>query len=216
MNNIHKIILPLLCLTFYCCNSTKKTQAEIDKSEAMIEKSLIYVHSEEAKTRNYKIENETSIVKSLTIKINALNKPDISNSKDSIISICDNQLNRILKLKKEIESRHGITKNGELMIPRESKFINEIFLKEGKGKELKNSIKLTISKLITISNINELAITADSLPLQLNLFMEKQNKTWENYTFENMPAGAVEPILESFKNNIILTKILLLERLAAK
>jgi len=109
-------------------------------------------------------------------------------------------------------------KNNYNRLENEKKMMGQLVMKidQSNSNELRLNIQETIDKSMKIIIENQLKITREELPLKLNLFMEADGKSWEEYTFKDMPYSAIMPIFTKYKNDVILTKLLLLEELANK
>lgn len=197
------LILPLLFL-INC-----KQYREVRKAEKMVDQGVEYVNSPEAKTISSRIDNEKEISKNYIRRITETESNTKIESAKRIISVSDSLIETIEKIKFDLAKLH-VTKDDE----RSYKMINQYMIQEGNGLKFKEAISKSIDKMIKIALELGIAISADSLPLKIYNHMEKDGKTWEEYNFGYMPYGATKPIFEKLKNDAILSKLLVLEKIA--
>lgn len=210
---IKNIYLILFIVFLPCC---RQTISDIATAHKMVKDGMEYVNSPEAKNNFNRIENEKKMTGQLVMKIDQSNSNEIIKSKNVLLSNFDSLFSRIDKIIHTVEHNHGKDNNGEILNKRETKFVNQILLEHKMASELRLNIQETIDKSMKIIIENQLKITKEELPLKLNLFMEADGKSWEEYTFKDMPYSAIMPIFTKYKNDVILTKLLLLEELANK
>lgn len=210
---INSMLIFVIHLSLECCGQTK---SETAKAREMVEDGMKYVKSDEAKVISKKIANEKVLTKQLAIKIDESNSAQLISGKDEIISTSNTLINLIDGIIFTIEKAHGKDKNGEILNKRESTIVNKVMFDEKMATKLKFFIDKSIESTMKIISENQIQLVKEELPLKLNLFMETNGKTWEEYNFQNMPFGAVIPIFSKFKNDIILNKLLVLEELSKK
>jgi len=124
---------------------------------------------------------------------------------------------KFLKFTKElreeiIENAGGLDKNG---LPKEKDnkdIAQRVMLKSGKAELLKNQILETREKLLNLVDDDEVRQQiGKSIPLKINPIPENSDKkTWEHFTFQQMPVAAVLPILSKFQNDAKLTETTIL------
>ena len=185
---------------FISCSDKIK---EIDNAFKMVDKGLAAANAELEKTKYEKEE-----IDNLIVKIDSTKSASKIEAKERILDSTAKLFNIIDRLEKDLLELHP-NKADE----KSYKMINTYMIEKGNAKLLKEAISKSISDMIQISSSAKLNITAEILPIKLNHPMEINGKSWEEYNFRNMPYGATKPILAKFKNDIILTKILMLERL---
>ncbi|MFT6360098.1 MAG: gliding motility-associated protein GldM [Saprospiraceae bacterium] len=121
--------------------------------------------------------------------------------------------NYINELRAEIiEAAGGLDKNG-LPKQKDNKDISQrILLKNGRAEVLKGKIIETREQLLAL--VDNKAIRQEignNIPLKINPIPEDSDKrTWEQFTFQQMPVAAVLPILSKFQNDAKLTETTIL------
>lgn len=213
MKTINYIILSSL-LIVTSCNS--QVGQEIKKTKEIVEQIEKDLKTEESRLEQASITNHSQIEETLLKQISSSENSALIKDADFIISICDSLISDLEISRILVEEAHGLTSEGELKNKMETVFVNDIFIKQKKGIYLKNQIEHSSEKLLEISSKHKLEITKENIPIKLNLFMEKNNQTWENYNFNQMPAMGVMPMLGKFQKDIILTKLMMLEKMALK
>jgi len=208
-----KYILFLFAILFSSCigqmvYDVKKTYEIVDEMER-------YSQSEEALTKRERLINEKTLTLQYSDKIESSENSELINYRDLVLRLCETLLNNLEGSIQLIRQKHGTDPDGNLNDRWSSFHVNKIFIEDGRGKMIKLSIGQTIDQLIEGAMDIEIDLTADELPLKLNLFMEEEGKTWEEYFFKDMPAIATIPIFGKFKQDVTLTKLDLLERLAS-
>lgn len=196
----------------YC----RQTNSDFATAHKMVKDGMENADSPEAKNIYNRLENEKKMTGQLVMKIDQSNSNEIIKSKNVLLSNFDSLFSRIDKIIHTVEHNHGKDNNGEILNKRETKYVNKILLEHKMASELRLNIQETIDKSMKIIIENQLKITKEELPLKLNLFMEADGKSWEEYSFKDMPYSAIMPIFTKYKNDVILTKLLLLEELANK
>jgi len=165
---------------------------------------------------SYILNNEINFGNKLVKQIENSGSAEIIKSKEEVIKICDALKRTITMIEKLLIKRHGTDKKGVLKNKSERKHVNQIFIEEKNATKIKELIAASENRLIQISLDHKLGLANEDLPIKLNLSMEKKGQTWEQYTFQNMPALALLPIITKMKNDVILTELLMLEKLASK
>lgn len=212
MKKLNLCILILLETFVSIC--VGQTKPEDKKAEELIQDAMQNARSDESNQLFQKLEQEVKLTLDLTTKIDSSNSPILIQSKDTLLLICTNLISSLDESRELLETRHGKLAGGELKNKMDSKHVNHIFLEEGNALKIKFQIQNAISQIEGIGIKNSLNITSEDFPLQLNLFMEEDEKTWEEYIFKDMPAAAVLPLITKYRNDIILTKLMVLEQLA--
>jgi len=178
---LKNMYLFLFMVSLPCCRQTK---SDISTANKMVKDGMEYVDSPEAKNNNNRLENEKKMTGQLVMKIDQTNSKAIIKSKNDLLSNLDSLNIRIDKIIHTVEHNHGKDNNGEILNKRETKFVNQILLEHKMASELRLNIQETIDKSMKIIIENQLKITREELPLKLNLFMEADGKSWEEYTFK--------------------------------
>ena len=111
-----------------------------------------------------------------------------------------------------IEAAGGLDKNG-LPQQKDNKDISQrVLLKNGRAEVLKNKIIETREQLLAL--VDDAVVRqqiADNIPLKINPIPEgSDKKTWELFTFQQMPVAAVLPMLSKFQNDAKLTETTIL------
>ena len=169
----------------------------------MVEKGLAAANAHLEKTKNEKEE-----IDKLIFKIDSTKSALKIEAKERILDSTAKLFNVINRIEKDLLELHP-NKEDE----KSYKMINKYMIEKGNAKLFKEAISKSINDMIQISSSAKLNITKEILPIKLNLHMEVKGISWEEYNFSDMPYGATKPILAKFKNDIILTKILMLESL---
>lgn len=204
MTKYFKLII-LASLLFINCQQYK----EVSNAQKMVDQGLKYVNSPEAKSESDKIKNEKIISERYIRKI-AESKSSLKiESASTIILTFDSLVKYIEQVKLDLDQLH-VTKEDE----RSYNKVNKYMIEEGNGLRLKESIEETITKVLKIATELNIDISKDALPLKLYDYMKTNGKTWEEYIFDHMPYGATNPILEKYKNDAILSKLMVLEKMA--
>ena len=196
-----KPITIILSLIFFisCADKIK----EIDNAFKMVDKGLAA-----ANAQLEKMENEKEEFDKLIGKIDSTKSASKIEAKERILSSTAELLTEIERIEQDLLKLHPKEED-----EKSYKMINTYMIEKGNATVLKEAIAESISDMIQNSSSSKLNITKEILPLKLNLHMEAKDKTWEEYNFRDMPFGATKPIFAKFKNDIILTKILMLESL---
>jgi len=210
---INRIIVLVIVLSFECCGPPK---SEISNATKTVEDAKRYMNSDEAKNISDRIANEKVLSDQLAIIIDESQSALLIHSKNEIIEISTNLINLTEEIIVTIEETHGKDQNGEILNKSESKYVNQVMLDKKMATQLKLAINKNIESSMKIFSENQINITKEELPLSLNLFMETNDITWEEYIFQNMPFGAVMPVLLKYKNDVQLNKLFVLEELSKK
>ena len=211
---ILKYILVLTVLIVTSCKS--QVEKEIEKAHEIVEQAIQETSTKDWKDEQTHFDNVVVIENDLNIKINHSKDKMLIAGKDSVIAICNLLLSELKTSKTVLEEKHGLDTYGELNNKMETEYVNEIFLEQKRGQKIKVQIQHTISKLEEISNNLKLGITKEEIPLKLNLSMEKKGNSWENHIFKDMPAFGVMPIFQKYERDIVLTKLIILEKIEVK
>lgn len=121
--------------------------------------------------------------------------------------------NYVNELRSEIiEAAGGLDKNG-LPQQKDNKDISQrVLLKNGRAEVLKSKIIETRAQLLALVDDETIRQQiADNIPLKINPIPEDSDKkTWEQFTFQQMPVAAVLPMLSKFQNDAKLTETTIL------
>lgn len=93
-----------------------------------------------------------------------------------------------------------------------------LFLNEGRGAELRKKVEETRQRLLAL--VDEPAARqqlTERIPLKISaLPKDTDKKSWEQFTFQQMPVAAVVPILTKFQNDARVAETALLNHFAGK
>ena len=196
-----KLIIIILSIIFITSCSDKIK--EIDNAFKMVDKGLAAANAQLDKTKNEKEE-----IDKLLLKIDSTKSSTKIETKERILNSTAELLNEIDRIEQDLLKLHPEEED-----EKSYKMINTYMIEKGNARLFKEAISKSISDMIQISSSAKLNITTETLPIKLNLHMEAKGKTWEEYNFSGMPYGATKPIFAKFKNDITLTKLLMLQNL---
>lgn len=202
----------LLILILSCSRHVK----EIRDAYELINITTDDVDSEGSNTNYKSIKEITEERNQLSDEIKQSNSQDLIQIYKEVELICNKLKDILSESRKELIVRHGGFDNGRLNNSREIKFVNQLFISENRGKEMKESFLNAEAHLVQIISKSNLPINIDELPLKLNLHMEQNGELWEEYLFQNMPGNAVLPILGYLNYSVIETEILVFDNLSKK
>jgi|GEM_PF-3713104 len=197
-------------------SSCKGQIDEIERAHEIVEQAKQEIRTEEFQSKLRKIQNSENSKNSLIDQIENSESNELIRSKNQVLAISDS-LKKILTNSKELLiAKHGLDENGNIKNTTEVKHVNQLFIEENRAKEIKQEFIASEKKFMDMSSHYKLGLTNEDIPLQLNLFMEKEGKSWETYTFQDMPTMALLPIISKLNNDVILTELLMLEKLVSR
>lgn len=210
-------ILYLISILFLLVLSSCKGQIdEIKRAHEIVEQAKKEIQTEEFQSKHREIQNSENKKISLSEKIDNSGLENLIESKKRVMAI-SNSLKKILaNSKKLLTDKHGLDKNGNLRNKSEIQHVNQVFIEENRAKKIRDLFVDSEKEFLAISLQEELGLTNKDLPIKLNLFMEQEGKTWESYTFQDMPAMALLPIIRKLNNDVYLTELIMLEKLVSR
>lgn len=120
--------------------------------------------------------------------------------------------------KKLLEASGTNAETGDLENAGDQDVPTRLFVNEGLGKELAGKVDEYRSKFAGL-----LKDPADRKEIELGMALKldsipagSDKKTWEDYTFYNMPAQAVRTLLSKFKNDAVSTEAAVVDKLFSK
>lgn len=186
---------------------------EINRAHEIVEQAKQEIKSDEFQSEQRKIQNSVNTKTVLIKHIDNSESGELIKSKSQVLAIC-NSLKKILTNSKELLiAKHGLDEKGNLRNKSKVEHVNQLFIKENRATKIKDLIIASEKEFLNISSKHKLGLSGEDIPIKLNLFMEKEGQTWEGYTFQDMPAMALLPIIRKLNNDVILTELLMLEKL---
>lgn len=93
-----------------------------------------------------------------------------------------------------------------------------LFLNEGRGEDLRKKVEETRQKLLALVDEEDARKQlSERIPLKISaLPKDTDKKSWEQFTFQQMPVAAVVPILTKFQNDARVAETALLNHFASK
>lgn len=203
----------LMVLTLSCSSCVVKPISEIRETKNLLNQVKESTQSEEAGTERQSLVREEEIAQELINQIDKKNSEQLTNHCKQLLSICSQLIQLLDTSVVSLENRHGRDENGKLINWNELIYVNQIFITEGRGELIKTEILHSINMILEVLNHYETTIEKEDLPLKLHIEIEEKGISWEEYMFKDMPARAIVPILKKFRNDVVLTRILILEEL---
>ena len=189
--------------------------SDIKRANEIVDETERRAHSEEAIKQREKLNNENTLTLQYSDKIEDSENSKLITYRDLVLRLCETLFNELEGSIQLIQQNHGTDADGNLKNARTSFFVNKIFIEDGRAKMIKLSIGQTINQLIEGGQDVGIDLKSDKLPLKLNLSIVPEGKTWEEYFFKDMPPQAIIAVLRKWKNDVTLTKLDILERLAS-
>jgi len=117
-----------------------------------------------------------------------------------------------------LEQSGGLDKDGKPKGIRDKNTTTRLFVKEGKGNQLKEDFFQTRKNLFAlIEEESDRKRIAKNLPTTVGEFPEDSDKkTWAEYTFQQMPVAATLPLLTKFQNDIRVAETSILNHFFSK
>lgn len=204
------ILILIICLS--SCIGQSKT--DIEKAKELVKEAEAYVKTDEAINKQHRLNSEYQLTEELKTTIESKGIVDLKNSSDLAIRLSTDLIKILDSSVTILVDKQGRNSNGDIKDKMNPMNVNQIFIEEGRAKLIKSEIQKTIESYMTIVENHDLKITKSDLALQLNLFMVEKGKSWEEYTFKDMPAGHLLPIINKYRKDAVLVKIQVLEELA--
>lgn len=207
-----KVILGMIAIigTLNGC----KSQSDIEKAEEHVEMAYKALSQPNAKKALQIILNEKHLTDSLSRKIDSKGSKFLSEQKEIIISECSSLIDYTTDIYDRLLQKHKTSKSSSDKKLMHERFVNEIFFENNEGNKFRASIENLIIKSTEVNKICNIKIRPNELPIKINYEIAEDSKSWEETVFKDMPAGAVLPIINKFKKDAILTKVLILEEIS--
>jgi len=191
-----------------------KSQSDSDKAVKHVEMAYKAISQPDAKKTLQIIINEKHLTDSLSQSIDSKKSKKLSQQKENIIYECSSFIDYTTDLYKRLEQKHKTSKSSTDKKLMHERFVNELFFENTEGSKFRESIENLITKSIEVTKICDIKIGPNELPIKINYEIAEDGKSWEETVFRDMPAGAVLPIINKFKRDAILTKVLILEEIS--
>ena len=136
-----------------------------------------------------------------------------NNLRDSINIYSQNVEVKIDEIITELKSLHGVNDSGEILNKMDTIHVEQILLENGQASLLKQRLLETKLYFDRIVSNCSLSISEIEKPFTLNLSMEENGTSWEEYSFKGMPALGALPILKYYLTKLDETKLKLLSQL---
>ncbi len=210
---IEHYISILMCLTLTSC---KGQIDDINRAHEIVEQAKQEIRTEEFQSEQRKIQNSESTKNSFIEQIENSNSDELIKSKNEVLAISDSLKEILVNSKELLIAKHGLDENGNIKNESEIKHVNQVFIKENRAKKIKQQFIAFEKEFLDVLSHYKFGFTNEDIPLKLNLFMEKEGKSWEAYTFQDMPTMALLPVISKLNNDVILTELLILEKLVSR
>lgn len=191
-----------------------KSQSDRERAKEHVEMAYRALSQPDAKKTLQIILNEKHLTDSLSQNIDAKNSNLLSEQKEIIISECSIFIEYATDIHNRLLLKHKTSKSSIDKKLMHERFVNEMFLKDNEGSTFRNNIENLITKTLEVTKTCDLKIRYGEIPIKLNYDIAESGKNWEETVFKDMPAGAVLPIINKFKRDAILTKVLILEEIS--
>lgn len=191
-----------------------KSQSDRDRTKEQVEMAYKALSQPDAKKTLQIILNEKHLTDSLSQNIDAKNSNLLSKQKEILISECSIFIDYSTDIHNRLLEKHKTSESSIDKKLMHERFVNEMFIKENEGSTFRNNIENLITKTLEVTKACDLKIRFEDLPIKLNYDIAESGKSWEESVFMDMPAGAVLPIINKFKRDAILTKVLFLEEIS--
>lgn len=111
-----------------------------------------------------------------------------------------------------VDAAGGIEEDGLPKRKTDKDITTRLLVNEGKGDTLENQILKTREKLLAIiEEPSQRRLLATNMPLNVQPIPEgSDKKTWAQFTFQQMPVGAVLPILSKLQNDVRIAETAIL------
>jgi hypothetical protein len=190
------------------------SQSDIGQAVKNVETAYKALSQPDAKKTLQIILNEKHLTDSLSQNIDGKNSNVLSKQKEILITECSNFIDYATDIHNRIIEKHKTSKSSNDKKLMHERFVNEMFIENNEGSTFRNNIENLITKSHEVTKTCDLKIRSDELPIKLNYDIVESGISWEETVFKGMPAGAVLPIINKFKRDAILTKILILEEIS--
>lgn len=203
------IVIFTICLNG-CIGQSK---SDIEKAKELVKEAEAYINTEEAIIKRQGLNIEYQLTSELKNKIESKGSVELKNSAEWVIKLCADLIKVLDNSIAILVDKQGKDHNGDMKDKMNPKNVNQIFIEEGRAKLIKSEIQKSIESHMAIVKNHDLKIERSDLALQLDLFMEENGESWEEYTFKDMPPGPLLPIIKKYRNDAVLTKLQVLESL---
>ena len=211
LKKMKELIIIIVCLGIL---TGCKSQPDLEQVKEDIEMAQMTLSQPDAKKTLQIILNEKQLTDSLSQNIDAKNSEFLSKQKEILISECSIFIDYTTVLHNRLLQKHKTSKSSTDKKLMHERFVNEIFIENHEGSTFRNNIENLIRTILEVTKASKLKIRREGLPIKLNYDIAESGKSWEETIFRDMPAGAVLPIINKYKKDAILTKILILEELS--
>ena len=111
-----------------------------------------------------------------------------------------------------IEAAGGISEDGQPKHKTNKDITTRLLVNRGKGDTLESQIMITRDKMLAlIEEEDDRRLLATNIPLYTQPVPEDSDKkTWAQFTFQQMPVGAVLPILSKLQNDVKIAETTIL------
>ena len=191
-----------------------KSQSDREQANKHVEMAYKALSQSDAKKTLQIILNEKHLTDSLSQYIDSKNSLILSEQKVILISECSKFIDYATEIHNQLIEKHKSSSSSKDQKLMHERFVNEMFIQNHEGSTFRINIENLIKISLEVTKSCDLKIKNEELPIKINYDIVETGKSWEETVFKDMPAGAVLPIINKFKRDAILTKILILEEIS--